>query len=283
MLIFALACSAVVETDDPSDTDVAVDPRDDRATWPDTVGGDRPANVVYPADWDGSALPVIVLLHGYSATAAIQNSYFGLSQRVDAGFALVLPDGTTDRSGNQFWNATDRCCDFWGTDVDDVGYLTGLLDELEAGAKVAPDRVVLVGHSNGGFMAHRVACDASDRVAGIVSLAGVTWLDEGKCQGGAMDVLQIHGTADDTIPYGGEAGAPGAEETVARWAARAGCTGALADEGTANFDTRVSGDETTKRGYADCDVGLWTMAGSGHVPGLNDAWRDDVVSWALAR
>ena len=283
-MIFAFAC-APADTDVPvdSDTDVAPDLRDDRSTWPDTLGGDRPAKVVYPEAWDGSALPVIVLLHGYSATAAVQDAYFGLSQRVDQGYALVLPNGTVDRNGNPFWNATDRCCDFWGTDVDDVGYLTGLLDELEAGAKVDPARVVLVGHSNGGFMSYRMACDRSDRIAGIVSLAGVTWLDEGKCDGGPVDVLQIHGTDDETILYAGDAGAPGAEETVARWADRDGCTGALKDGAAADFDSAVTGDETTKRAYEGCDVALWTMTGSGHIPALKTAWKDEVVAWALAR
>lgn len=281
MLILALACAPdPVDTDD---TDVAVDPRDDRSTWPDTLGGDRPAQVVYPSTWDGSALPVVVLLHGYSATAAVQDSYFGLSDRVDQGFALVLPDGTVDASGKQFWNATDYCCDFGNTAVDDVGYLTGLLDELEAGAKVDPDRVVLVGHSNGGFMAHRMACDRPDRLAGIVSLAGVTWKDETKCEGGAVDVLQIHGTEDDTITYAGDAGAPGAEETVAWWAAKNGCTGPLADVGTADYDSAVSGAETTTRAYGGCEVGLWTMTGSGHIPLFKAQWKDDVVAWALAR
>lgn len=281
MVLFAFACTAA----DP-DTDVEiVDPRDDRATWPDVIGGDRPAPVVYPTTWDGSALPVVVLLHGYGASAAVQDAYFGLSDRVDQGFALVLPDGTTNTSGDQFWNGTDYCCDFGGTGVDDVGYLTGLLDELEAGAKVDPERVVIIGHSNGGFMAYRMACEVPERLAGIVALAGVTWKDEADCPGQApVDVLHIHGTADETIAYDGDAGAPGAEETVARWADKAGCTGALVDGDRHDYDVLVDGDETTARAPAGCDaVTLWTMTGSGHIPGLSTAWKNDVVSWALAR
>lgn len=276
----------LVDTD-PADTEP--DPRFDRSNWPAEVGGDRPARVVAPADWDGETLlPVVMLLHGYSANATIQDAYLGISERVDAsGFVLVLPEGTTDDGGDQFWNATDACCNFDGSTVDDVGYLLGLLDEIEASMPVDPDRMGLIGHSNGGFMSYRLACEAPERIAAIVSLAGATWDDEADCGTGApVRVLQIHGTADTTIGYAGGntqgGGYPSAEESAGRWAERAGCstpsTGAPVD-----YDKGVVGAETEPVTYADCaaDVALWRMNGSGHIPGVNDAWSDAVVAWVL--
>ena len=54
---------------------------------------------------------------------------------------------------------------------------------MKAHYNVDPGRVCLIGHSNGGFMSHRFACDRADLVAAIVSLAGVpTGSDLGRCK-----------------------------------------------------------------------------------------------------
>lgn len=288
MWVLFLACGGAIpvgDSDDavPADTDVP-DPRFDRANWPDTVGGDRPAAVVYPADWDGEPLPLVVLLHGYGANGSGQDLYFGLSARVDRGYALVLPDGTKDASGLRFWNATDYCCDFGHTNVDDVAYVTGLIDEMEAKAAIDPDRVLLAGHSNGGFMSYRMACDRSDRLAGIAALAGATWLDEARCGDPApVPVLHVHGTSDPTILYEGTSLYPGAEDTTARWANRDGCGGVLSSTTIADFDSAVPGDETSVETWPDCDVTLWKMQGSSHIPLVDDAWKDALVDWLLAQ
>jgi polyhydroxybutyrate depolymerase len=284
MFWFWLACAAPpADTDDTEtvETDVA-DPRYDRTNWPSTVGGDRPASVVYPADWDGTPLPLFILLHGYGASGVVQDGYFGLSARADRGFAVVLPDGTLNRDGSRFWNATDFCCNFGGADIDDVAYVTSLIDEMEAKVAIDPARVVLIGHSNGGFMSYRMACDRPDRIAGIASLAGTTWKDESRCAGTtAVPVLHMHGTVDETIFYDGAPEYPGAEDTVARWRARNGCADPVTDGPSFDFDRRVADAETTTS--TQCDVTLWKMSGSTHIPALSDAWKDAIVDWALAQ
>tara|TARA_B100000029_G_scaffold43608_1_gene40392 strand:- start:172 stop:1062 length:891 start_codon:yes stop_codon:yes gene_type:complete len=117
---------------------------------------------------------------------------------------LVLPDGMKNPDGNQYWNATDACCDFYQSGVDDVAYLSGVIEEAIEAFNIDTKRVFLVGHSNGGYMAHRLACERSDLIAGIVSLAGSTWYDEAKCGNpDPVAVLQVHGTWDTTIRYWG--------------------------------------------------------------------------------
>ena len=121
---------------------------------------------------------LMVLLHGYGATGQIQDQYFQFTQLANAKtFLLATPDGTSDPTPKQFWNATDACCNFYGSAVDDVKYVTAILDEAALKFRVDPKRVYAVGHSNGGFMAHRLACDRAARIAAIVSLAGATWKD----------------------------------------------------------------------------------------------------------
>ena len=152
-----------------------------------------------------NAYPLIVLLHGYTANGFVQDALFGFAQLADDKQLFVAhPDGTVDQTGARFWNATDACCDFYGSGVDDVAYLNAVVDDMEQNFNIDKKRVFFVGHSNGGFMSHRMACDAADRVAGIVALAGDNWQDPSKCNPTApVAVLQVHGTADTEVPYDG--------------------------------------------------------------------------------
>jgi polyhydroxybutyrate depolymerase len=87
-------------------------------------------------------------------------------------------------------------------------------------------RIFATGMSNGAFMAHRLACELSDRIAAIAPVAGV--LGTSPCRPThAVSVLEFHGTADSMVPYrgGGFAGFPGVEAVVAGWASREGCKG----------------------------------------------------------
>lgn len=260
------------------------------------LGGDRPANMKVPAGYDGSPLPLVILLHGYTVDGATQDFYFGLSSQVDTrNFFLILPDGTREASAaqNRFWNATSACCNFYGSPVDDVAYLTSLIDEASQRFNIDPARVHLVGHSNGGFMAHRMACDVAPRIASIVSLAGVEHFDETLCDAvSPVSVLQIHGTADTTIGYAGVATGPmqypGSEETALRWATRAGCTVAQTEDGAdINLDTALPGDETEVLRYsAGCTAGieveLWRIVNGGHIPALPSDFASRVLDFIEA-
>ncbi|HEX6835071.1 MAG TPA: PHB depolymerase family esterase, partial [Polyangia bacterium] len=130
----------------------------------------NPLVVARPYDWDEPAgidkskpAPLIMLLHGYSANGFAQDAYFGFMQLAnDRGVYVAHPDGTIDASGEHFWNATDACCDFGNTGVDDVAYLNAVVDDMEAHFNIDKKRVFFVGHSNGAFMSHRMACDKAD-------------------------------------------------------------------------------------------------------------------------
>jgi len=262
----------------------------DAGTLPLEIGGERPAKVVVPSSYDpATPTPLLVLLHGYSASGSVQDLYFGMSRNTRMrGMLLLIPDGTVDANGNRFWNATDACCDFGGIGPDDVSYLRGLIAEMKSFYNVDADRVYLVGHSNGGFMSYRMACDASEEITAIVSLAGSTFLDESRCNPTRpVSVLQIHGTADSSVAYEGRPFAyPSARGTVQRFAMRAGCT---ATERTApiDFDRSLPGDETQVERWTGCDEGLaaelWTIEGGGHIPALSPAATSDILDWLLAR
>lgn len=291
--LFSMACGPAVEPMDGG-TDA---PRPDTGPTDLAIGTtERPARVVFPTAHDGTTeLPLIVLLHGYGASSTIQNAYFQLTNRARTrGFYVLLADGTTDEGGRQFWNATDACCDLGSTGVDDAGYLTGLLDEAEAALPIDPDRIYFMGHSNGGFMSYRMACEIGDRIAAIASLAGSDFEADTTCMPDrAPSVLQIHGTIDDTVLYtGGEiAGGsyPGAVTVVARWAARADCDLTMSSTGSPfDFMGALPGDETRVTDYVTgCTEGrgasLWTIEGGPHIPGvIQPAFTNAIIDWLMA-
>jgi polyhydroxybutyrate depolymerase len=214
-----------------------------------------------------------------------------MSATADAkGVLFAAPDGLVDPAGNQYWDATDACCNFVGAEVDDSGYLMGLVDEIAAKVNVDPARIYFVGHSNGGFMSYRMACDHADRIAAIVSLAGAMHDDVADCEAAEpVSVLQIHGTLDDTILYDGGDNAgnvyPGAAQTVADWAAFNGCDAASTPAGTHDIEATLAGDETTATEHVGCDAGttaqLWTIEGGGHIPNVADDFSAQVIDWLL--
>lgn len=74
-----------------------------------------------------------------------------------------------------FWNATNSCCDLFHSGVDDSAYIASIIADVKSTVAVDPKRIFVVGHSNGGFMAYRMACNHAGDIAAIVSLAGATY------------------------------------------------------------------------------------------------------------
>ena len=113
----------------------------------DAGRGELPVHV--PSGYDSETpAPLILLLHGYTASGAQQDAYFSLSGLVDDyGFILVAPDGAEEASErrSRFWNASSSCCNFFGSDVDDVAYLTRLIDAVKAEYAIDDSRIALFG------------------------------------------------------------------------------------------------------------------------------------------
>lgn len=251
--------------------------------------------MLVPPGYDGQTPhPLIVFLHGYADSGSASARAFGLPQlAAERGFLLVAPDGTPDETNLRFWNATDGCCNLFASTVDDRAYLVALLNDTQRRYAVDPRRVYLVGHSNGGFMAYRMACEESARLAAIVSIAGATWLDAARCQPESrVSVLQIHGDQDGIIKYeGGRFAAqlelyPSAQQTVAACARHNRCADSLSALGPPlDLDVSVPGSETQKQqhaGCADSAVELWTIAGGEHFPALGATFRQQLASFLLS-
>jgi polyhydroxybutyrate depolymerase len=232
----------------------------------------QPAKVYLPSQYEARVTskkwPLIMLLHGWGATGDLQDYYFGLSSKINLRqFIMLVPEGRVDSKGKQFWNASTACCDYDHSGTDDLTYLTNLVQNAKLRYNVDPARIYIVGHSNGGFMAHRLAC-ASGLFAGIISFAGAIDEDTSSCQPPVpVSVLQIHAEDDRTVSYkGGEferMSYPGAQATVSHWRERNNCDPKYELAGPFSLVRFVGGDDTTMQTWSHCrgnsKVALWTI------------------------
>jgi len=257
-------------------------------------GGDRPVTLQAPAIEPGKTYPLVLVLHGYGASGVLQELYFGLGTGSVPGAFVLAPDGLMDGGGSRFWNASPVCCAFTASQPDDVAYLGGLLDAVLADWPVDPSRVVVLGHSNGAFMAYRLACDRADRVTAIAGLAGsTTSIDGSDCSPSApVSVLHVHGTSDQTVAYGGGTLLPGgpayagAEASTAQWADHDGCGDTWSAGAALDLERTLAGAETSAAAAEGCPAGIgverWTIAGGGHIPALASDFSARVLDWLAA-
>jgi len=127
MAVLVTGCSAsAVPATDPSLGAAAA-----AGTQTITVGS-RPFTLHVPSSYRrGTAAPLLILLHGYTSSGDEQERYLKFAPEADRrGVLYATPDGSQGARGNRFWNATDACCNFSGSTVDDGAYL---LDIIRAG------------------------------------------------------------------------------------------------------------------------------------------------------
>jgi polyhydroxybutyrate depolymerase len=265
----------------------------DAGASPSSLVAARPYALTIPRS-GAAPRPLVLLLHGYGDRGKNIDAAWGFSQLAEReGFLLAAPDGTPDARGRRFWNA-GACCqlDPGAVAVDDVAYVRAILDDVAARTPLDPARVFVVGHSNGGFMAHRLACDLSDRVAAVVSMAGAVDADPARCSAPSpVSVVQAHGTADAVVAWSGGQifdlpgrTYPSVAETMRQWSARLACAGGPEEAAARlDLDATLAGAETRVDRYRGCRAGLelWTIEQGAHTPAFTSAWAEAV--WAFFR
>ena len=148
------------------------------------------------------AVPLLLNLHGYGSNNLQQEAYGDFRSLADtANFLVVHPNGVFDATSNRNWNTFGPR----GTGVDDVAFLAALIDTLASRYRLDPQRIYSTGMSNGGFMSYELACQLGNRIAAIASVTGSMTASRlaGCTSGRPVPVLEIHGTADNTVPYTG--------------------------------------------------------------------------------
>jgi polyhydroxybutyrate depolymerase len=183
---------------------------------------------------DAPLMPLVLALHGSDGSAADMEALTGYDELADqehfvvayADGLLVQGDGYASRS----WNSGQCCEPATSAGVNDVTFLIDLIDLLIARYPVDPERVFVVGHSNGAIMAQVLGCQMADRIAGVASVAGA--LDDTlSCNPNrALPFLEIHGTYDQNVAW--DAG----QSSVSAWRFFDRCS----DQSTQSTDGSVS-------------------------------------------
>lgn len=276
-------CSAAGTTSTPPPSE----PLDGAVTEPPPSPTDplvvaRPYDLHVPSGLTGPA-PLVLAFHGYGDgdDGAKLEKFFKLRVVADEHkFLYVAPDGSKDKVGERFWNGTDACCDLFGAKVDDVAYVRALVTDVAKHHQVDPKRVYAVGLSGGAFFVHRLACDAADVFAGVISMSGAGWVFPSKCKPSeGVALVELHGEKDDVVKWRGSENMPSAlaaeypsvEDTIGQWAKHNGCSGALVESGKVDLFT-MPGEETKVSRYGTCQRGaleLWTIVDGPHAPLMN--------------
>ena len=224
-------------------------------------------------------VPLVIALHG-GGGAGLWFEKLTTREQFDelAGrdhWIVAYPDGLYHRWNDGRNDATSRSS---AERVDDVRFISALIDDLKESYPIDTTRVFVTGMSNGGMMTERLGCELADRIAAIAPVAGsLPWKLADARPARPIPVLMIHGTEDPIVPWiGGEVQAFGEErgrvlsvpDTALFWARHNGCTDVIpttyvpADDGTGTSHTWKEECTNPESGLK---VILYGIDGGGHV------------------
>jgi polyhydroxybutyrate depolymerase len=218
---------------------------------------------------------LVIVLHGSSGSGdEIRQTTRMDSLSEGERFLVAYPEGVKGGGGlyPSDWNA-GTCCGAAGREnIDDVGFIAALIGEVGKNLALDKRRVYVAGFSDGGRMAHRLACKLAPSIAAVAVVSG-SLKDDSCAPAKPVPILAVHGTSDDQVPFNDDAmTAPPAVVTgvgatlppsIRFWVATNGCrTGA---------NTRMATD-LVRTTFATCtggEVAFYTIEGGSH------AWPGD--------
>jgi polyhydroxybutyrate depolymerase len=221
--------------------------------------------------------PLMVALHGVGANGTVMmGTALLITKAIREKFIVVAPDAlahpyeTYFNAGDHYENLTHY--------TDDVGFISKLIDEMSASYPVDEDRVYIMGHSNGGIMAYRLAVEIPEKIAAIASNSGPLVFDDYPPTK-PVPIIHIHGLEDRIIDYDGcvrnNVTIPPVEEVMETWRLVNNCSATpvqFYNKNDPNSGDIIGRNWTSVDG--EHDVVLYTFEKGGH------GWRykDDGLS-----
>ncbi|HJN54174.1 MAG TPA: PHB depolymerase family esterase [Flavobacteriaceae bacterium] len=165
----------------------------------------RTFNIFVPDSYDPlDPIPLLFCMHGYGSNNQLIMEYTEFNDiAAEENFIVVYPQGSL-LNGITHWNVGGWTS---GSFVDDVAFIDFLIDTISENYLINSERIYSTGMSNGGYMSFLLACQLSEKIAAIASVTGsMTPQTFYGCQPQrAISILQMHGTSDGVVPYGGNA------------------------------------------------------------------------------
>lgn len=196
-------------------------------------GARRMYRIHVPVKYDpGRPAPVVFAFHGGGGNMDDQadDKYYGqVSTSEREGFIAVFPNGYSRLPSGKLatWNAGACCAAARDENVDDVGFVKTIVDNLTVQLNIDRKRIFATGMSNGGMMSYRLACEMADTFTAIAAVAGADGM--ATCiPREPISILHIHAKDDEHVLFGGGAGAKSQNkslvtdfrsvpDTVSRW------------------------------------------------------------------
>lgn len=232
---------------------------------------------VPPGGKPAEPMALVLALHGGGGNGSLTDKQTHFSAEADKQhFIVAYPDGTgrprpflnaVGKGGFLTWNAGDCCAYAMEHHVDDVAFLRAMVAAIERELPVDPHRIYAAGISNGGMMAYRLACEASDLVAAVGVVSGAV-VAKPCAPASPVSVIHIHGSNDQNVPLAGGVGAkartqtnyPPVQDSIDLWVRTDGC---------AQPAVSTPAPYVTLRDYAGCragtEVAFYLIAGGGHA------------------
>lgn len=158
----------------------------------------------------GSTRPLVIMLHGGGGNATNAEQMSGFTRLVEReGIVVAYPNGSGRRPRREAlltWNARYCCGPAMERSVDDVAFISALIDTLIASQAVDPRLVFVTGMSNGGMMSHVIAQRLGGKVAAIAPVVGTVFGDEPPPAAPVRAII-FNGMRDESVPFAG--GPPG--------------------------------------------------------------------------
>jgi polyhydroxybutyrate depolymerase len=155
---------------------------------------------------DTTTYALVIGLHGTGGSASQFEETYGFSRKADeAGFIAIYPNGLAGNGALNIrtWNA-GTCCDYASkNNIDDVGFISNLIDKMISGYRIDPKRIYVTGMSNGGMMSYRLAAAIPQKIAAIAPVSSTMVYSPQVTQLRPVPILELHSVLDNIVPYGG--------------------------------------------------------------------------------
>jgi len=237
-----------------------------------------------PAAYDGSEdWPLVLNIHGYRLTADFQMFFSNMNPVADtAHFLIACPQGTQIisnipnlRPGGGFgFNIAGEGDNSYVSpgNVNDVEFMSKLIDRISEDYRVAQDQVYSTGFSNGGMLSTILGSELENKIAAIAPVAGTIPRSRPFEPQRPMPVLYIYGTSDPLAFYENDVFLRGVPEVLETWATTNGCDAEPVV--TAVPDIETSDNSTVELlEWKNCDAEVlhFKVLGGGHNwPGGNN-------------